>query len=311
MTTLLAMPGNEAAAKAIAAHLGVQPTFPTVRRFPDGEAYVRLEPMAISSEVVIVCSLDRPDEKFLPLAFLAAALREHGAAHIGLVAPYLAYLRQDRVFQPGETVTSRHFARLISGIFDWLITVDPHLHRYASLAEAYSIPTRVLSAAPLIAHWIVGNVDSPLLIGPDSESAQWVHTVANDAGAPSLVLEKIRRGDNEVEVSLPTPHVANWRMHTPVLVDDIISTAHTMIETVGHLKRAGLPPPVCIGVHAVFAASAYEALLAAGAGQVVTANTIAHPSNRIDLHGMISEAIHDHTPVSGAIMGNRQQFSKP
>lgn len=301
MTTILAMPGNKAAAETIAANLHGQLLHPTVRRFPDGEAYVRLDQTTLSPDVVIVCSLDRPDEKFLPLAFLVAALREHGAKRVGVVAPYLAYLRQDRVFQPGETVTSRHFAQLVSRIFDWLITIDPHLHRYGSLAEAYSIPTQVLKAAPLIARWIAENVDSPLLIGPDSESAQWVRAVAEDAGAPSLVLEKIRRGDKDVEVSVPD--VGRWRSHTPVLVDDIISTARTMIETVGHLKRAGLPPPVCIGVHAVFAGGAYEALQAAGAGRIVTANTIVHASNRIDVHGMIADAVRHYVSIPAGNMG--------
>ena len=104
--------------------------------------------------IALVCTLDRPDAKMLPLLFAAAAARELGASQVGLVAPYLAYMRQDRRFKPGEAVTSREFARLLSGAFDWLVTVDPHLHRYASLAEIYRIPTRVVHAAPLISQWI-------------------------------------------------------------------------------------------------------------------------------------------------------------
>lgn len=63
-----------------------------------------------------------------------------------------------------------------------------------------------------------------------------------------------------------------------------------MIETVGHLKTAGLPGPVCVGVHAVFADRAYEDLLAAGA-RIVTCNTIPHPSNAIDVSGSIAQAV--------------------
>ena len=79
--------------------------------------------------------------------------------------------------------------------------------------------------------------------------------------------------------------------HTPVLVDDIISTAHTMIETVQHLRVAGMAPPVCIGVHPVFAGTAYDDLVAAGAAEVISCNTIQHPSNRIDVAGMLATAI--------------------
>ena len=66
--------------------------------------------------VVLAGSLHQPDEKTLPLLFAADAARELGAAQVGLVAPYLAYMRQDRRFEPGEAVTSRSYARLLSAL---------------------------------------------------------------------------------------------------------------------------------------------------------------------------------------------------
>src|SRR5208282_2354296 len=129
-----------------------------------------------------------------------------------------------------------------------MITIDPHLHRRSSLAEIYSIPTKVAHAANHISAWIKSNIDKPVLIGPDAESEQWVADVANKAGAHFTVLKKIRHGDNDVEVSVP--QVDEYKTYTPVLVDDIISTGRTMIETINHLKKAGMKAPVCIGVHA-------------------------------------------------------------
>ena len=134
-----------------------------------------------------------------------------------------------------------------------------------------------------------------MLIGPDSESEQWVTAVAADAGAPFVVLEKTRRGDRDVEVSIP--EVGKWRDRTPVLVDDIISTARTMIETVGHVRAAGLKSPVCIGIHAVFTDNAYVELKQAGAGEIVTCNTIGHDSNRINVSGLIASAVRRILPV--------------
>ena len=285
---LVPLPGNEPLADALASRGGAKVARATVRRFPDGETYVRIETPVIGRDVAIVCTLHRPDDKVLPLLFLAATARELGARHVGLVAPYLAYMRQDRRFHEGEAVTSRYFAELVSRGVSWLVTVDPHLHRRSALGEIYSIPNVVLHAAPLIAGWIREHVARPVLVGPDSESAQWVRAVAEDAGAPAVVLEKIRRGDRDVQVSVPD--VERWRDYTPVLVDDIISTARTMIETVGHLHRAGLAAPVCIGVHAVFADAAYDQLLAAGAARVVTTNTIPHVSNAIDLAPHLADA---------------------
>ena len=113
-------------------------------------------------------------------------------------------MRQDRRFKPGEAITSRQTAELLSNAFDWLVTVDPHLHRYGSLSEIYRIPTHVVHATPLISKWIREHVANPLIIGPDSESEQWVSAVANDAGSPYSVLEKVRRGDRDVEISVKT-----------------------------------------------------------------------------------------------------------
>ena len=146
----------------------------------------------------------------------------------------------------------------------------------------------MVHAANAISRWVKENVENPVLVGPDSESEQWVSEVATAAEAPFMVLEKTRHGDRDVEVSVP--QVEEFKEHTPVLVDDIISTARTMIETVGHLKNAGMKAPVCIGVHAVFAGSAYQDLINAGA-EVVTCNTIPHESNKIDLSSILAARV--------------------
>ena len=275
------LPGSEQMARELASRLDGERGALTLRRFPDGEDYVRLDTPVANRSVLLVCTLDRPDGKIMPLVFAAGGAKDMGAAAVGLVAPYLAYMRQDKRFNPGEAITSRIFASLLSSRFDFLVTVDPHLHRYHSLADIYSVPAEVVHAAPAVAKWIKDNVTAPVLVGPDSESEQWVADVARQAQAPYLVLEKIRRGDRDVEVSIPD--AARWRDRTPVLVDDIISTARTMIETVSHLRRTGMAAPVCVGVHAVFAGTAYDDLVQAGAAKVVTCNTIEHRSNAIDL----------------------------
>lgn len=136
---------------------------------------------------------------------------------------------------------------------------------------------------------IRANVERPLLIGPDAESEQWVAAVAQAAEAPHVVLQKIRRGERDVDVTVP--QLERWRDATPVLVDDIVSTACTMIETIRHLRRAGMRPPVCVAVHGVFANGALHELLKARASRVVTSNTIPHASNAIDVTGLLAEAV--------------------
>lgn len=261
----------------------------TLRRFPDGESYVRIESECKSRDVLVMATLFKPDDKIIPLIFISETLKEFGAKSIGLVSPYLAYMRQDKRFHEGEGISSRYFSKLISNYFDWIVTVDPHLHRYHSLNEIYSIPNQVVHAAQVVSEWIHKNIDSPLLIGPDSESEQWVSDVAKRAGAPHIVLTKVRHGDHDVEVSVP--EVEKWQNHTPVLVDDIISTGRTMIETIEHLKEAKMKAPICIGVHGVFSGDAFENLNNAGTRLIVTCNSIPHSSNQIDLSNLISDAV--------------------
>ncbi|GGG15127.1 ribose-phosphate pyrophosphokinase [Pontibacter amylolyticus] len=288
-TLVFALPGNEALAAALAVHLQAERGEAVIRRFPDGESYVRILSDVQDQKVVLVCTLHQPDQKLLPLYFMANTAKELGAAEVCLVAPYLAYMRQDKQFHPGEGVTSRYFADLLSGTVDRLYTIDPHLHRFHHMNELYAIPAQALHAAPIVAAWVKAHIDKPILIGPDEESLQWVSEVAGLADAPYLVLNKTRLGDREVQVT--QPEMASYQQHTPVLVDDIISTARTMIETVQHLKQLTPQAPVCIGVHAVFAEGAYEALLQAGAAQVITCNTIPHISNGIQVDALLAEAI--------------------
>jgi ribose-phosphate pyrophosphokinase len=277
---LFAWPDNQNFAGRLASVGGYELGAIEIREFPDGEIYLRLLAPVEGRSLAIVCTLSRPNDKLLSLMFVAATARELRASSVGLVAPYLAYMRQDRRFKPGEAITSQQVARLLSASFDWLVTVDPHLHRYSSLGEIYRIPTGVAHAAPLVSDWIRHNVRDPLIIGPDQESEQWVAAVANDAGAPHTVLEKQRRGDRDVEIQFE--NLQRWRDRTPVLVDDIISTGRTMIEATKLLRAQGWSAPICLAVHGLFADKA-DAVLAKLGARVVITNSVPNAANAADV----------------------------
>ncbi|TMQ02628.1 MAG: ribose-phosphate diphosphokinase [Deltaproteobacteria bacterium] len=291
---LIAIPGSEACARDLGARLGARVIEPEIRQFPDGELYVRVDPrgggidVELGSDVAIVGNLS--GDSFLRVAFLAGTVRDLGARRVGLVAPYLAYMRQDSRFRPGEGVTARYFARLVSSTVDWLVTVDPHLRRIDSLAGVYTIPTTVARAAPAIARWIAAEVDQPVLVGPDAESVQWVSAVAERCGAPFLILEKTRLGNRDVSISAPD---GAWNGHTPVVIDDIVSTGRTMIEATRQLRAAGSAPPMCVAIHAVFADALHDALLDAGARGIVTCDTIPHVTNRICVAEPLADAVRE------------------
>ncbi len=292
MTTLiLSMPGNEEVGRSLASGLAAEFGSLHLRQFPDGESYIRLECPVAGRDVVLLSTLVQPDAKTLPLLFAADAARDLGARRVFLAAPYLGYLRQDRRFRDGEAVTSVTFAKLLSGHFDGLVTVDPHLHRYRSLSEVYSIPSRVVHSSGMLAGWLRKHVGNALVIGPDSESEQWVSEVARAAGVPFVVLEKTRMGDREVEIRVPS--LGGFVGRDPVIIDDIVSTARTMAKAVGLIADKMGKAPLCLGVHAIFAGDAYEVLTRAGAVRIVTCNTIPHPSNAIDIVPLLAESVRE------------------
>lgn len=285
---ILPLPGNEAFGAALADCCGGELGRIETRHFPDGESYVRLHGDPAGRAVDVVCTLARPDPQFLPLVYAADAARDLGAAEVNLVAPYLAYMRQDRRFQPGESVTSLSFARLVSSTFDRLVTVDPHLHRHPTLASLYSIPTATLHAAAPMAGWIAQSVEMPLILGPDEESAQWAGTIAARIGAPHAVLRKTRHGDRSVAIDVPD--LSAWRSHTPVLVDDIASSGRTLIATAHQLAAQGLRQPECVVVHALFAEDAWP-LLEPLFARIVSTDAVPHSSNCIPLAPLVGEAL--------------------
>ncbi|MBI2728733.1 MAG: ribose-phosphate pyrophosphokinase [Polaromonas sp.] len=285
---VIALPGGASLAAALARSLRCDWSELALHHFPDGETGVRIDVAVKGCCVILAGSLNQPDTKTLPLIYAADAALELGAVQVGLVAPYLAYMRQDKRFHPGEAITSRSYARMLSASLDFLVTVDPHLHRIHTLDEIYSIRTQVVPAAPLIARWLRSHVHSPWLIGPDEESAQWVAEVAGLVGAPWTVLHKTRRGDRDVGVRLASRE--RWPEHVPVLLDDIISTGETMLAATRLLQKAGLGAPLCVGVHALFDAQAQSRLLEAGVSRVLTCDTVTHASNTIRMAPALARA---------------------
>lgn len=288
---LLPFPEDRPLAEEIARRLDARLGRLHWRHFPDGESLIAVDGGFCESpaaDVVIVASMSQPDRKALPLRFAAKTAREMGARRVGLIAPYLAYMRQDARFHPGEAISAPLFAGFLEETVDWIVTVDPHLHRIASLRSVFGIPAAVVPAAPRIADWIRREIERPILVGPDSESAQWVADVAHHARLPYEVLHKQRHGDRDVEISLPSAERLDG--YTPVLVDDMASTGRTLIRAVEQLRRFDLPPPVCVVIHPLFVEDAFDALRAAGAARVVSTDTLPHPSNAIGMAGDLAQA---------------------
>lgn len=263
------------------------------RRFPDGETWLRVADDPAGCHCMILADMAHPDAQFLPLAFLASTLRELGAVSVGLVLPYLCYMRQDARFRPGEAVTSGIFAGLLSDQVDWLVTVDPHLHRHRSLDAIYRIPSRVVHGAPVLAEWL-GRQEKLLLVGPDEESAQWVSRISQISGHPWVTGTKTRLGDRQVQVVLPD--LSAWPDYEAVIIDDVISSGHTVLRCIEALQAAGMQRISCGCVHGIFADGVDARLREAGLLRLVSCNTVPHATNALDVSPVICAAVRELLP---------------
>jgi ribose-phosphate pyrophosphokinase len=259
-----------------------------LRRFPDGESLVTIRPPA-HKDVVVIESFDHPDEKLIQLLFAADALRRAGARSVILVAPYLAYMRQDRIFHAGEPLSQQVIGAILAQTFDRVITIEPHLHRTKSIQAV--IPSRsvskALSATPVIADWMRKLGRDAVIVGPDEESLTWIAELGRLTGLQTAVGTKRRSSDREVRVELPGvgKHVR------AVIVDDIASSGATIAATARALKRKGIRHVAALVVHAIFGRGALTRIRQAEVGTIISCDTIQHRTNQISVAPLIADVL--------------------
>ncbi len=285
---LLAFSDEAALANGLAGALGCSLALVGRHAFPDGESKLTA-PAQLPPNVAVLRGLQQPNAKLAELLLLAPACRELGARHLTLVSPYLAYMRQDMAFNPGEVVSQRHLGALLAQAFDAVVTVDPHLHRIQSLGEVMpGCRTQALSAAELLGAWAAAHCQVPLLLGPDEEAAQWVARAAASQGLEHGVCHKLRRGDHDVSVSLPALHLAGREV---VLIDDVASTGRTLVEAAQAVLGAGARSVDVAVTHALFVGDALGELARAGVRNVWSTDSVPHASNVVSLVPLLAAAL--------------------
>lgn len=236
----------------------------------------------------MVQTFNDPDPRLMPSLLAADALRRAGARRVTLVAPYLAYMRQDKVFHPGEAVSQRVMGECLGNAFDRVLTIEAHLHRVHKLADV--VPgqrARSLSAAPAIAQWLARRSAGAIAVGPDEESEPWIRAVARAAGVQWAVGVKRRLGDRTVRVHFSRlPKGAR-----AVVIDDIASSGATIASAVRALRANGVSTVEAAVVHAIFAPGALGAIRRAGARTIVSCDTVEHPTNAIQCAPLVAAAV--------------------
>jgi len=277
-------------AKSIARKIHADFSLLNLNHFPDGDSYIRFKDKVQGKKVILVQSLHpNPNEKLIDIIFAGLTAKDLGAKEIILVIPYLAYMRQDKSFHFGESISSKWMAKLIEVAGKELITIDPHLHRYKSLNEIFKIKAVAISSNDLISEFIKKNYPKAFLMGPDEESYQWAENISKKINFPVVILKKKRYNSRNVNIKLKFGD--KFKGKEVIIIDDIISTGHTMVETVRQLKKAKAKKIICIAVHGIFVEDAIKKLKNAGASKIITTNTIQNPTSKIDVSKIISDKL--------------------
>lgn len=284
-------------AEKVAKELGLEPGKLEIKRFPDGEKYLRVHNEVKNEDVAVVQSLYRtPDESIFELLLLTDTLRDLGARSITTVVPYLAYARQDSRFYPGEAVSSASLARLLesAGTTSFL-TIDCHLHRLGDVAKVFKVPARNLTAMHELGKYAREhfNPHKPIVIGPDEEAGQWAAVVAKELNADYTAFRKVRvrkEGTTSSKVEVDTGDI-DVKGRDAILADDIISTGGTIAEAAKACKKKGAKRVFVLCTHPVLADGALRRIKTAGAVKIVGTDTMPSPISKVSVAPVIAAAL--------------------
>ena len=283
---------SDALATRVARELGVKSGKLEIKRFPDGEKYIRVLEDVKGEVIVVIQSINRtPDELLFEYLLLVDTLKDLGARRIVSFIPYFAYARQDERFNPGEALSFKTVSKLIESVgTDEIYTIDMHQHRVLKSSEVFKIPSHNLSAMPLLADYVgrSANLQKPLIIGPDSEAEQWAKLAADRLHTDYDVFEKTRLGSESVQIR---PRKANAQDRDVLIVDDIISTGGTIVEALKILFSQGARKIDVACTHAILAGGALAKIYETGAGNVIGTDTVPSPISYVSVAPLIAEHI--------------------
>jgi ribose-phosphate pyrophosphokinase len=276
---LLLMSGsaNRPLAEEVAAKLGSELCKVTLRRFADGEIFVKIDENVRGRDVYIIQSTNPPAENWLELLILMDAARRASAARITAVIPYFGYARQDRKDQPRVAISAKLMANMVSTAgADRVLAIDFHQHQ---LQGFFDLPVDHLYAAPVfVQHYRQKQLENIVVVAPDVGSAKMARGFAKRLDGAFAIIDKRRSGPNKAEALHVVGEVEGKNCIIP---DDMIDTGGTMSEAVTALKRLGALDVYICATHALLSGPAVERLSSVPVAEVAVTNTIALPPERM------------------------------
>ena len=273
---LLAGTANRPLAEEMAQHLGQPLCAVSMRRFADGEIFVKIDENVRGRDVFIIQPTNPPAENYMELLLLMDAARRASAARITAVLPYFGYARQDRKDQPRVAISAKLMANLITHAgADRVLGMDFHSHQVQGF---FDIPVDHLYAAPaFVSHYRTKQLYQPVVVAPDVGSAKMARGFAKRLDASLAIIDKRRPSANIAEVLNVVGEVEDKDCLIP---DDMIDTAGTISEAAAALKRLGARRIFAFATHALLSGPAVERLRASPIEEVTVTNTIRLPDEK-------------------------------
>ena len=277
------------------------------KKFPDGERYVRIKG-EVEKNVTVIQSTGFPqDENLIELLFILRTLKDLGAEHIKVVVPYLGYGRQELRFKDGEAISAQLVANLIeeSGA-DEFISINLHED---SVRDFFNIPTANLSAMAPIAEYIADKVENPIIIAPDKGALGFAEEIAEILGCNCTYMSKVRLGPDKVETRIvdvqcdfdsedldkvkkdSKVNIDSVAGKEAIIIDDIIATGGTIVNAIGILKEHGAKSVDVCCVHPVLVNDAVLKIMAAGARDLSSTDTLKSDVSCISVAKLIADAL--------------------
>ncbi|MGQ0560854.1 MAG: ribose-phosphate diphosphokinase [Gemmatimonadota bacterium] len=264
-------PAHSELTHAVARELDCAPSRCTIERFPDGEVSVRIEEPVRGQQVYFIQPTSPPVDTHLVqlLAFIDAA-RRAGAQRISVVIPYFGYARSDRRHGCREAITARLVADLLEAAgADHLVTIDLHT---LQIEGFFHIPVDTLTAVETLCHSIEQHLPPDLMVvSPDAGRVPMATEYATRLGSNLAVLHKRRESGSKTHV---THLVGDVRGRACLLVDDMISTGGTIVESTQALRDAGATEIYVSATHGLLIENAWDRLMEAGVRELFVTDTV-------------------------------------
>ena len=268
---------NPELSEGIAKHLGIELGNVRIRRFANGEIYVRYLESVRGADVFLVQSIANPvNASLMELLIMADAARRASARSITAVISHYGYARQDKKSAAREPITAKLVADLITvaGV-DRVITMDLH---QGQIQGFFNMPVNHLTALPIIADYFDSlHLENLVVVSPDVGRVKVCKKLADMLGADLAIMHKGRPEHNVAEI---THVIGEVDGKTCIVADDMIDTAGSISEGAKALVKHGAKAVYVAATHGIFSPPAFDRIEASPVAEVIVTNTLPVPEER-------------------------------